>query len=650
MKLIKVKCPKNKKIEVEDFGTGAARCPAHCPLKKQSRCFNNTFRYTSVLNASVVPDVPYAVGAGSDASQAEKRPPISTSQPQNIPSRNAARGVLPEPQPPFSTRAREGARVAPAYDAKKDLSPQLPNQPSVIGYDDPFSEPASQPSVIGYADPFATEAPPVRRAATEKKTTSKSTLDKYNDSLVQTNSIFSVVKSRNPDEPCFTDGAYMFYERAVSGKQTSGNSRAAIRHIFQHWYVSRVFKEDGKAYQEPFLYLLKLQNFKEKEDALKAIVEDVSLDVNRKFFRLFYTVIYKNQISAFYWSNCDSPLMRVSPRFLDVNDFYKKMVASNNPSEFLTSFEPCFDELIYFLQSGVQTENGREWFKKHIPLALAERQQSVSFVDETEGHLSLVNLGEIRSFSESLKKPDVLHKMLDRYRFLREFKITVNRKILPREKALPLLTAKTTEDDSIYETVGLSKLISSQCATAYNYYTTLLKEYVDTFHPETLLIGDSYFTCRNFYQELVDSITSACAHLSEADNQAETYSEIKRLHLIKSFFSRGVFEYFESRCETDRLPKLKKVFVDSPKIDLEAYFRFDGVKHWVYENGQRKSISGYLADAVTDRVGQEILGRVGSDKVIKAYFAARIEPADWKIAENDLSRLIAEQQKLLDEM
>jgi hypothetical protein len=172
--------------------------------------------------------------------------------------------------------------------------------------------------------------------------------------LVSASSIFSVVKKRDPDEPCFTDGAYVFYEKAVSGRSSNGNSMAALRYIFRHWYVSKVFKEDGKTFQEPFLYLLKLRNFKDKEEELKAIAEDVTLDVNRKFFKLFYTVIYKNQINVFYWHEGDSSLREVPPRFLDKNDFYKKMVSSRNPSEFLMSFEPCFDELIYFLQSGAK--------------------------------------------------------------------------------------------------------------------------------------------------------------------------------------------------------------------------------------------------------------------------------------------------------
>ena len=69
MKLIVVKCPKNKKVQVEDRGTLGAVCPENCPMKQSSRCFNKTFRYIKPLPSSVVPDILYSGASGIQQAQ-----------------------------------------------------------------------------------------------------------------------------------------------------------------------------------------------------------------------------------------------------------------------------------------------------------------------------------------------------------------------------------------------------------------------------------------------------------------------------------------------------------------------------------------------------------------------------------------------------
>lgn len=634
MKLIKVKCPKNKKVEVEDLGTGAARCPAHCPLKQRSRCFNNTFRYTAALNPSVTVDVPFTEGGGASTCPptAEKITPPTFS----APSFSAPTFSAPTREAHTSSFAAPSFTRAPAYES----APAREEEPvSTIGYAFPDEK---ESGVIGYEFPSFEEE---KESFSQKGQTEKrSTLDKYNDALTSVSSLFAGVRTRSADEPCFEDGAYVFYEGGNA--DGAGNSAAAIRYIFQHWYVSKVFEENGKNYREEFLYLLKLRGFKDKEAELRAIVEDAALDVNRKFFRLFYSVIYQNQINGFYWHEGDSPFRKIPPKFLNLEDFFKKLAASLDPSEFLQSFENCFDELTVFLQAGKQAENGKEWFKKNLPLMMAERENCVSYVDETDGKITLKNLGGIKGFIQNMAKPATVKTMSERYRFLREFKITVNGRVLPREQPLPLSSARAAEDDGVYESVGLFSLAASQCATAYNYYVTLLKEYMDVFHPDSIRFANGYFSCRNFYEELLVAITDACAHLSE--ERAGSYPEVQRLYVVKSFFDRGVFDYFETRCETKKLQGLKKAFVESEKVDLETYFRFEGLKHFVTVGGERKTVGGYFKETVK-REASFIEGNFGTDKIARAYFAAKIPSGDWKVAEGEIEKLLAEQQKLVNE-
>jgi hypothetical protein len=109
-----------------------------------------------------------------------------------------------------------------------------------------------------------------------------------------------------------------------------------------------------------------------------------------------------------------------------------------------------------------------------------------------------------------------------------------------------------------------------------------------------------------------------------------------------------VFEYFEARCETRKLQGLKKSFVESERIDIETYFRFEGIKHFVTLGGERRSISGYFGEIVK-REASYIEGNFGKDKIAKAYFAAKIPAGEWKVADGEIEKLIAEQQKLINE-
>lgn len=623
MKLIKVKCPKNKKIEVEELSTKAARCPANCPLKQKNKCFNNTFRYTSVLSDAVIPDVPYVENGVPATPTVSTKPAIASFAP-----------VAAAPVTKEEPRAEQSSMAASPFGYREDI----------------FSKEAetASPNVIERGNVFGTPEPMESTASGVAPSTASMgrsrTLDKYNEVLIEDDSIFAGVRRKKPDEPCFEDGALVFYEGVRVG-YSSGNAQAALRHIFSHWYVSRVFCEDEKTLRDDFLGLLMLRGFRDKEEQIRAIIEDPTLDVDHKFFRLFYRVIYRNQINGFYWHKGDSLHRKVVPYFQNQQDFYKCLASSSDPNAFLAKFDTCMDELITFLRAGSDEGDGREWFMNTIPRFVAEQQRLACYVRQrSNGSMEIINFGSISDFVKRMSKPDTLENLEDRVAFLERFEISKNYRIHLRTVPLSISKRQGMEDDSVYTSVGLTDFETAQCATAYNKYITLLKEYIRVFEPEQLTIGVYHFSARNFYTEVMDLIAIAGAHLSE-QNSSDTVDS-HGFYLLKSLFARGVFDYYESLCETEKLQELKQNFLEHDKINLEMYFRLDNIVHTIYIDGVHTTISDYLSDVIGENPSGDVRRLVshlrGEDPILQAYFRARISSKDERDAIASIDRLITE--------
>lgn len=498
-------------------------------------------------------------------------------------------------------------------------------------------------------DPFAASAPAPAPAAVPTGGASRSaqsTLDKYNTAVADRNSLFANLRARAPEEPCFVDGAYFFYESRVAGRASQGNSNAALRHIFRHWYVSRVFSEDGKSYREEFLYLLKLRGFAKKEKELRDLIDDPTLTVNRKFFRLFYNIIYKNSIVGFYWNDEDSPLRQIDPRFVSPKDFYKKMGELTDPTAFLAGYADCFEELIFFLCSGSSTDatNARAWFTENFPLIMAEQTGYVYSVTERGGRTVIGSLGRLSDFVHHFADPAPLEVMEARITLLERFTVTRSGNLLPRSTPLVISRASTTEDDSVYSMTEISSFAASQAATAYNCYMTLLSEYVESFRPDSITVGDMTFTRRNFFREITEAVVAACSHLTE-HNRRYSQDE-KRLHLIRSLFARGIFRDFERGCEADRLQELRAAFIDRDTLDLATYFSYD-VEHRLQIDGTLTDVDGYVR-SITAQGSAYVCGRARKgDTVLEAYFAARVRREDIARASAEIESLIHEYEAKL---
>lgn len=593
MKLIKAKCNKDKIVEFEDKGTGVGTCPANCPLKKRGSCYSKDFRYRRVLSANVVPDIPYEPDSASQA-EAEQRE-----------------------APAFSVHE-------PAFSAREEVQEE-----GYIPYDDPFAEPIAPAAPPNYSEQGG-----------ERK---RSGADKYN-AILPESGLFSKVGAHSPDAPCFVDGVKVFYSDRKRARTAAGDAADAIRYIFLHWYTSKVFQSNGTEFTEEFLYLLKLCNYKQHEGALTDLIGDVSLDVNRKFFRLFYGIVYKNQLGGFYWSEFESPFRELIPKFTCRQDFTGKLLIAG--PDFFSGIGGYLPELLAWLQSFRQDAAiDRQWFFEQVPLLIAESAKQIAYVDDADGKLTLVRLGTVQSFISELSVLGSYEATERKYKFLSRFTVLPTGQVIVRKNPLGPEVSEFKEDDSVYELIGI-KGASSYCASYYNRYAAILKEYIEVFHPASVRIGGFTFSARDFYARVLGIVEEGYAcMLSEEDfgNRRAAY------FLVKSLFARGVFSYFESRCETSKLQDLKGLI--SEKLDPVAYFAFPDMEHKIYRDGRALTITEYFGELTDEKLAGELpKGRslFRSEEVAQAYFTAKVNANRSSTARKQIDKAVEEAEKIIE--
>ena len=563
MKLIKAKCSKDRIVEFEEKVPGVGTCPSYCPLKMRGSCYSKEFRYRRTLNDSVVADIPYMATVDEPLESATRNP----IEPSDV--------VKPTPTVAVSDE-REG---------------------DYIPFEDPFAEPIEVTS----------PEPP-------RSSTKASTADKYNSKLEESG-LFAGIGARSIDEPCFADGVKLFYADRNRAKNAAGDPAAALRYIFMHWYTSKVFSADGSRYTQDFLYLLKLCNFRNREKELTDLIDDLSMDVNHKFFHLFYDIVYKNQLSRFYYSERESPFHELIPKFVSQQDFINKLLTADQT--FFTEIEEYFAELLAWLQSFKNESVDKQWFLDQAPLLIAEYGKQIAYIDDAEGRLRLVKLGTIRNFIFEFTTPESYGIMERKCKFLSRFCVLPTGRVIARKNDFGV--DGKMPDDSVYSFLEI-KGASSYCASYYNFYTSILKEYIEVFHPQTLKIGTLSLSLRDFYSKMVNVVEEGYACIL---NDADFGSRRAQYFLVKNLLERGVLAYYEERCETSKLRELKKLFVD--KQDPVAYFAFPDVNHKLYHNGRCLTISEYLRWIVQNKVYGELPKKYSlfqEYEVARAYFEA----------------------------
>lgn len=595
MSIKKVLCPNNLKIEIIDTGNKSATCPNNCPLKIKERCRRVSFSFSNYLNDRVRADVLIE----NNKSENET---FTNSQNESINTINNVFDNIP-----LDNVVEENHNISqPAtYDSFTDE--KCSNQNSYNPFED-----------IENDDDTPTKV--------EVKNVSN--VSKWNDKI-NADSIFYGIVRPKPDECCLRDGFLRFYEVPKSGY--NNDVKSAFKHIFMHWYISKVFTADEKHYTPVFLKLLKIIAYDkpEHEKELVKIVNDNKLNINQKFFRVFYDIIYKDELTQFYWSNVESPLSVINPMFNSEEDFIYKFVHDNY---FYESILECLDEVLDFLHLT------KEDFVTKTPLIIAEKDASLVLVDNISGSYELRNFGTIESFVENWLKFSSFEELQSKCKLIRNFKITSAYKLLKREKPLEISSSFIKEDDSVYASSYIDNVTTSASATAYNYYMTIIKEYIDEFKPNKIDIGILSFTKYNFYEEIIKIVFDACLYLTNQDASINDESKQKFDFLI-SLLHRGVLNYYESFCETSKLEKIKDEFLIPNKLNLKTYFKSDIIDAKIWSDNTAITIDEYFLQII----GNDIISgveKLNKNNIIKTWFAAKIDEANLRKKQEDLKTLM----------
>jgi len=589
MEIIKVKCPKGKKIEIEKGITTLVNCPQECNLFKLNRCSRKNFNYTEILSNLVKVDFSLVNNSSkNDESKEVKETSSQTKKANDIPYED-----------PFASAGND------------------------IPYEDPF---ASVGDDIPYEDPFAG----INNEIVEENidtNENNSLINKYNKKYGE-KSIFDDVIIPSPDEPCFEDGIYTFYERYTAN--SSGGVKDAIRYLFLHWYTSYVFNYDEESLTEQFLVLLKMSGFTKDEDKIKSIIQNRDYDLNQKFFHLFYDVIYKGQMTSFYWCDEESPFVKILPKFKDRQDFINKL--SKNPLFFKT-LENCLDEVILYFNKT------KESFLEDITIELSKTTGKICFFTETEGKTKLNLLGNVSQFIDELSVINSKEKMYLKCELFKKFTFTMNGSLILRKDKFEISRPKKMEDDSIYQELGIMHYGSSNCATIYNYYISLVKEHINIFHLKRVNIGNAIYSLDNLYFELIEILQEACKNLTYRGK----VSLSSRYYLTKSLIERGVLDYYIEQCETTRLREIINFYLlDEPSI--KDYLSIKNINHIFNTDKGEYDIQKYISLCLEK---DKTLMDFDGDVIIQNYFAVNVDENSVNRDIKKLDTFIKKNEKLI---
>jgi hypothetical protein len=277
----------------------------------------------------------------------------------------------------------------------------------------------------------------------------------------------------------------------------------------------------------------------------------------------------------------------------------------------MKKYEKCMSELFVYLSAGKLSpaEDPYQWFKRTVTMRVASDEEAIIYVDGGRGTLNLHRLGKIDDFVKDMcvfennaaRRRDILN-------FLREYRITPSHRVELREQ--PLEESKETgdsDDACIYVGMGISRAFSNVYATAYNEYVTILKEYMDTFKPEQVMIGTEpytlIFTRRGFRAQLENIIRSAGQYIDDNTQLWYGHKEVVQYYMTRSLLLRGVLDSYLSSSEYLSMESFIKRFYRTSQIDRRLYFALPTVKNTPYTvtvDGRSMTVQEYIRSGLKE--------------------------------------------------
>lgn len=409
----------------------------------------------------------------------------------------------------------------------------------------------------------------------------------------------------------------------------------ALAEIFRYWDTGLVFKNKFELTDSFIWLLVKTVDNVNKRDVDK-ILSDENYSLSQKFFYLFYDVVFKRTPPrGFYW--CDEPFSMnpISPWFTDRHNFMEHFCGKGQGgARFREFYAKRQAEIVHYLHC---SDEGKLF--EDLTVTLARDNNEIVWIDEQNGYVPL-RFGTVSEFITNMYTPTDLSNMKNMCAFLQRFRVTracVLRRADVREKFEPPVDGGQREKNFTFAALGLKA--SSWHASEYDYYCALLREYVSAFAPAEININGLRLTTANFYGEVERVVRNFCQGYFVKADDYENREYAGQAFLLKSLCDRGVLKPFVNGCENSKISVLLEL-IENP--NAEEYLRH--VSNPVLRIDNKSVTAAEYVDGILDDALPTICGRLGSDEIVKAFFAVSLNG----YRADDLNKMMEQCQSLYD--
>lgn len=432
--------------------------------------------------------------------------------------------------------------------------------------------------------------------------------------------------------------------------------KLALADIFYHWRTGLVFNnKNSNQLTNEFKWLLVNSQGKnqglsaEDKDIIAHILEDKLLNIDQKFFYIFYCVVNKknSEIGFYYKSNITGEILteyfRTKAKFAQAifssdmsGDAVKKLLEKNQR------------ELLHFLGYLKYEENmdneqiGEKIIQKEkellhdLVIEIARDHNQVVYIERETDKISIYNFGTVINFCENMQHPTELHEMRAKCKFLKKFKIDSKYNVGIYRKNEELTFEEICFDNAkykkpsneVYDLLGFKN--SSIHLTEYGCYISLLKEYIRVFNPKVVNLPNDIVLRRDDFFKNIKEITRETVMYSLAKEKNE-YSK-KAIIIgcfVKNLIDNNVLDKFIKATQNNNLENI----IELLGMVTENKKAKDVIKKYI---DTYKDEATFIIDSYEDTIGEhidnlsihsvrDVLNMLENDNILKTYMEIQFD-------------------------
>lgn len=385
----------------------------------------------------------------------------------------------------------------------------------------------------------------------------------------------------------------------------------AMREIFTYWDTNAVFKSDTELKDDFIWLLVSSMDTVIYKGEIDMILKNPAYNRQQKFFHIFYDVVYRNnRPDGFYWCDDNSSSQPIVPRFTNRSEFIKYLM--NEQGSGLRFYKSRKNEILSYL--GIDDEQSLFY---DITCDYERDHGQIILIDPDKSD-AVKRFGTKEAFVQNMQRPTDLANMQAMISFLKQY--SVNRHgVSLRPADIPLQIIDSVSDDrTIYDAAGLPKNSDSQLA--YSLYLSLLKEYIKSFAPQSISVGQLRFSSDNYSQEIETYIDDYVKELLIYGDGAET-NEAKRKK-GKALFAINIYE-------NKILSSYELKNEDSLKEKIAMFYQVSA--------GSGMNMSWYLGRFKNDNLF-DFCTSIQNDKIVKDWFEEVLPRNSAQQIENAMNR------------